>query len=218
MAKNAWWFIKVETGAAATPPVPVWCPSLIFYEIDTSPKGLALFTSREAAQQFSDGLHDLCHIDRSIVRLGRDGVSAADYVRAVAQHLPHGEKVALGELPVYVDPPDCWCKQEKVAFKNLARFFWRHMQEDVPWDCEPVDWYEYRGCTICVMRDAKKGCFVAKTAKGVHSTPYDMGVAIEDAIGTTEEKLCVVVDGYGSDERALDGARLQLDKALGPET
>jgi len=185
-----------------------WLPSMVFYECDHMPKGLALFTSWLAAQPAKANHEAGSKLPCEIKVLGAD-VAARDYYNALLAYLGDHKKAL--QFPVYVDVPDSYAKGLYPKYPTLERFLLRHFQKDIPWDMAFVRCEKYYGCTVCLLKSAD-GKFMAVTMKGDHHDRAAISAAIEDAMGTTEQRYYTRTKMSLDEDVVLKEARGFIDR------
>ena len=205
--RQPWWFVQVILPAQGRPKGdPGWRPSMVFFSADESVKGMAVFTSWAAAEEFKAAIPT--KLQTEIIELGSAMPIKTWYQVALGCV---GNHKALLHTPVYVDPIDSYGKDHRPAFATLERWFLRHWQNEVPWDFDVDEMVAYGGCTICVMRHAQTGLFVAVTMKGAYETRESIANAIEDAYGTTEWRYYTRTNGSNRKEDAIVQAQRFVD-------
>lgn len=191
--RTPFWFVSVEADKACCPFVSVeadktCCPAMVMYQADHSFKGVALFSSELSAEAFIFKLHESGMTLRASPTL-----LSGDTVRAFAGNLMRyasPEKV-LKELPVYLDPPDTYCKDASIRplFSNLERFFLRYMQSEVPWQYRTAAILQREKFTLIILQsEAAEDQYVGQAIRGHFLTREEISIASEDVIGTSEEK------------------------------
>ena len=211
MSQSRWWFVRIVVKPRRDGPDPGWRPTMIFFECDDDVKGVALFTSRVKAEEFAGRM--AMTLPHDVAELGGESVRATvkDYVLALVSHIGTSKKALA--MPVYVDPPDDYCKGKvSPTFKSLERFFLKHKQCEVPYEYDLVGFGMHKGYTIMLLKHANGASFVAQTMKGEFTDRESMSIACEDAIGTTDERHYNRTAPMADPDEALLQAQRFVDK------
>lgn len=138
---SEYYFVKIlipESAPIAQDLAPAdrWMPSLIFYESDYDIKGVAMFSTWLAADNFRGETSSVCTYETEVCRIGGDGMPLSDYFDGVKRAMRSFQK-ALIETPIYVDPPDIYCKGATVSFNSFQKWALRCMKDEIETLAEP---------------------------------------------------------------------------------
>lgn len=187
MSRQKFWLTKTELPPeyAQQGGKILWRPSFVFFLADYSTKGYAFFTTRDNADGYRLLLEALDEYHTYPVTVEQfDDIPG--YAACVTEHIRSANK-AYKDVPVYIDPPNLYCKGVKTSYASLQKFLYKNFQEQMPYGHEVVGFTHQRGCTIQLLRDKASNKFTAVCMRGVFQDRATISAAIEDAIGTTDE-------------------------------
>lgn len=197
-----------------------WMPTIISFEADGALKGIAVFTSWLKAEEFKAQMFFTpeSEITPEIVQLGGEGgMPLTEFVSGVTNATRHIRRTYL-ETPIYIDPPDAYCKMvDAVSHSNLQRFLRRAMRDELESMCEHVSFEEYNGFTIILHERRVDKYYGCSAFRGKFDNAEAMATAIEDARGTTLEKYDLSTDFYPLHETAEMNIKALIDSVVGPE-
>lgn len=212
----SYYFVKVHLPREALNSGDLaWMPTLIVFESDGALKGIAVFTTWLKAEEFKAMMN--LSLESEIVELGGDGMPLTEFVSGVTNATRHIKKTYL-ETPVYIDPPDPYCKTVgAVSHSNLQRFLRRAMKDELEAMCEHVSFEEYNGFTIILHQRRIDQYYGCSAFRGKFDSAEAMVTAIEDARGTTLEKYDISTEFYPLCDTAEMNAKALIDQLVGPE-
>lgn len=209
MAKQ-FYFLKTELPPDCGAQI-LWRPSLVFFQADWSTKGYAFFTTRENAEGYRLELEKNQSLPVTVEMLE----DIPTYMACVVEHIRAANK-AYKSVPVYIDPPNLFCKGIATSFNSLEKFLYKNFQNEIPWAHDVVSFTHHRGCTIELLRDRFTGQYTSLTARGVFHDRPAISAAIEDAFMTTEQMYCQKSDPVATEEEALGIAVSHINR-VAPE-
>jgi hypothetical protein len=215
----SYFFVKVNLPEGECVPGRLpWMPTLIVFESDAALKGVAVFTSWANAHDFSSMMAQVLPptFTTEIIQLGDAGMPLTEFTEGLI-NATNSMRNALVSTPVYVDPPDLFCKGISVTYNSVQRFMRRAMRDQLDAMCEHLSFDEYNGFTIALHKRKADGYFGCTCFRGRFTDAERMNTAIEDAQGTTLEKYHISTEFFPLRETAPMMARAAIDQIAGME-
>ncbi len=213
----SYFFVKVKIPKEHLQPGDKpWMPTLIVFQTTFDLKGIAVFSSWLLAEEFSAKMSEIASFEREIVQLGDAGMPLSEFTEGVI-NATRSMKKAMVDTPIYVDPPDPFCKGLSVSYNNLQRFMRRAMRDELNAMCEHLTFDQYNGFTIVLHRRRNDGFFGCSAFRGVFTDAEAISSAIEDARGTTEEKYAISTEFYPLHETAPMMVKAAIDEIISQE-
>ncbi len=190
-----------------------WLPACVHYESDGAIKGYAVFTEMGLVQHYSYLLEQGGHgLPKEPLLLDKDTVQ--EYLKMLSQWATP-QTNPLKAFCVYVDPPSLSCKGDiKPDFKNLDDFLYRHFESALKFDYQPIEFIQYKGCTIAVFQHIESKNYVATTVKGEAKNRHELNELLDAAAGTTEHKFFHETAPMALLKTAVNVAKTYLDKII----
>ncbi len=196
-----------------------WMPTLILFESDQSLKGIGVFSEWTKAEDFRAMLGSMFsgNFEMETVTLGEKGMPLSEFTEGVVNAVRSMYK-AMVDTPVYVDPPDPFCKGLDVSYNNIQRFMRRAMREELEAMCDHLGFEQYSGFTIATHKRKVDDFYGCTAFRGAFTDSETMATAIEDARGTTLEKYHISTEFYPLVETAEMMAKKAVDEFSTPDT
>ena len=186
-----------------------YLPGMIFFKSDGDVKGIAVFSSQDAAQGFREQISAMTTLEVLCTPLK----TAEDVNAWSAMLMAYLGPKKVKELPIYLDPPDAYCKGVNVPreHKSLRTFISRCMPDLDPMAGDVVAFKPMAGSQVVVCRDKATKKYAALVHIGGAPDQFESGAAMVheylDSVGTTDERLWRRTQPVGSVFTAMEDAQ-----------
>lgn len=203
---ESFYILKVILPKGYPAKVP-WRPAFVQFQTDADIKGVALFTSWLAADNFKNANVEACSLDMVI-----EEFDVESFFKAMIEHF--GLAKAYKEVAVYIDPTDPYCKGKSVDFASVEKFLLKHGPPDLPWTHEIVGFGEHKGFTLMNTRETASNQYVTMAMKGSFKDRAEFADAVDAVAGTNEAHLFHRTKPRKSVFEAVVDAKNHIDRDL----